>query len=142
MDISSIDAANAVLPQFITAWNTRFAVEPRDESGAHCPWNDTADALHHKLARRDERTLSKALTFRAEGTISCVRIRDAGIALRHHLDGTLTIHHKDRILPVTAFRTYPVPDAAKDGKTIDLRIDHIVAARRSAAPRALEVGRG
>ncbi len=149
MGISSIDAANAVLPRFVAAWNEKFAVEARDETDAHRPWADTPDALDDTMARRDERTLSKALTFRSDGTVYCVKTKGAGIALRgakvelrHRLDGTMTVHYKDRILPVTAVRTYPVPDPAEDEKTIDLRINRIVAAQRTAALTTLEVGRG
>ncbi len=149
MEVSSIDAANAVLPQFVAAWNEKFAVEPRQDADAHRPWDDTPDALDDRLARRDGRTLSKALTFRSDGTIYCVKTKDAGIALRgakvelrHRLDGTMTVHYKDRTLPVTPARTYPVPDPAEDEKTIDLRIDHIVAAQRTAALTMLEVGHG
>ena len=149
MGISSIDAANAVLPQFVAAWNEKFAVEPREDADAHRAWDDTPEGLDDRLARRDERTLSKALTFRFDGTVYCVKTRGAGIALRgakvelrHRLDGTMTVHYKDRILPVTAFQTYPVPDPAEDEKTIDLRVDHIVAAQRTAALATLEVGRG
>ncbi len=123
------------------------AGQPADVSSY--PWADTPDALDHTLARRDERTLSKALTFRVDGTIYCIKTKGAGIALRgvkvelrHHLDGTMTVHYKNRILPVTACRTYSVPEPAEDEKTIDLRIDHIVAARHTAAPAPLEVGRG
>ncbi len=149
MGISSIDAANAVLPQFMAAWNEKFAVEARDDVDAHRPWDDTPDALDDRLARRDERTLSKALTFRADGTVYCVKTKGAGIALRgakvelrHRLCGTMTVHYKDRILSVTAFRTYPMPEPAEDEKTIDLRLDRIVAAQRTATPTALDVGRG
>ena len=38
MGVSSIDAANAVLPQFAAAWNEKFAVDPRDDADAHRPW--------------------------------------------------------------------------------------------------------
>ena len=99
MRISSIDAANAVLPQFMAAWNAKFAVEPRDGADAHRAWNDTADAFEDTISRRDERTLSKALTFRADGMVYCVKTKGAGIALRgvkvelrHRLDGTMTVH--------------------------------------------------
>lgn len=135
-DVSSIDAANAFLPGFIAGWNTKFAVPPRDEADAHRPWTGTPDAPDDTLARREERTLSKALTFSAGGTVYCVKtkgpgtaLRSAKIELRHRLAGIMTVHYKDRILPVTVCRTYPVPDPAEDEKTIDLRIDVIVAAQ-------------
>jgi hypothetical protein len=40
----------------------------------------------------------------------------------------MTVHYKGRVLPVTAYRTYPVPDPAEDEKTIDARMDAIMAA--------------
>jgi len=120
LGVSSIEAANAVLPDVVSWWNRTFAVEPRDAADAHRPWTDTPDGLEDRLARREERTLSKALTFRANGTVYCVRtkgpgraLRGAKVELRHRLGGDMTVHYKDRILPVTACRTYPMPDPAE-----------------------------
>ncbi len=120
------------------------SAKPRDAADAHRPWTDTPDGLEDRLARREERTLSKALTFRANGTVYCVRTKGPGTALRgvkvelrHRLGGDMTGHYKDRILPVTACRTYPMPDPAEDEKTIDLRLDAIVSAQRCTAPAML-----
>jgi hypothetical protein len=52
------------------------------------------------------------------------------------------VHYEDRILPVTAYGTYPVPDPAEDEKTIDLRLDAIVAARSGALAPVVPHGRG
>ena len=100
LDISSIDAASAVLPQFIAAWNENFAVDPRGKADAHRPWDDTRDALDDRMARRDEQTLSKAPTSRADGTVHRVKTKGAGIALRgakvelrYRLDGIMTVHY-------------------------------------------------
>lgn len=38
----------------------------------------------------------------------------------------MTVHYKDRILQVTAYGTYPIPDPAEDEKTIDARIDRVI----------------
>lgn len=147
--VSSIDAANAFVPGFVDWWNKTLAVSPRDAADAHRPWTGTSDALEDTLARREERTLSKALTFRSNGTVYCVRTEGPGTALRgakvnlhHHLRGDMTVHYKERILPVTACRAYAVPDPAEDEKTLDLRLDTIVAAQRTPALATLEVGRG
>ena len=43
-------------------------MEPRDENPAHRPWMRTEDELDLALARREERILSKALTFSYGGT--------------------------------------------------------------------------
>lgn len=74
--IASIKMANAFLPGFVDWWNANLAVAPRDAADAHRPFADTPKALDDCLARREHRTLSKALTFRADGTIYCVRTKD------------------------------------------------------------------
>jgi len=101
--ISSMEAGNAFAASFITFWNKRFAVPPRDGRSAHRPWTDTAAALEDALARREERTLSKALTFSAGGVKYCVRTTGPGTALRgakvtlyHFVGGGMAVHYKDR----------------------------------------------
>jgi transposase len=148
-DISSMAAANRFLPAFIALWNARFAVPARDPASAHRPWTDTPEALDDVLARREERVLSKALTFGSGGTMYCVKtsgpgtaLRGAKVTLHHFVGGGMTVHYKDRVLPVTAYRTYPVPDTAEDEKTIDARIEAIVAAHREPLASSLHHGRG
>jgi transposase len=137
--ISSIAAAQAFVPSFMESWDRKFAVEPRDETPAHRPWTATADALDLLLARREERTLSKALTFSYGGAKYCVRTTGPGTAMRgakvlvhEHLDGRLHVTYKDRVLSLTAYASYPVPDPGADEKTLDARVDAIVAAQRTA----------
>ncbi len=83
--------------------------------------------------------LSKALTFSSAGTKYCVKTNGPGTALRgakvtlHHLvGGGMTVHYKDRVLPVTAYGSYPVPDPAEDEKTLDVRVDAVVLRRAVA----------
>jgi transposase len=141
-NISSIEAAHGFLPTFIASWNGRFAIPPRVEPSAHRPWMATPEALDDVLARRQDRVLSKALTFSSEGTKYCVKTSGPGTALRgatvtlyHFIGGGMTVHYKDRILQATAYGTYPVPDPAEDEKTIDARVDRLVA---KAARQATE----
>ncbi len=79
--ISSIEEAQAFTPAFIAAWNQKFAVPPRDSQDAHRPWTKGADALEEALARREERLLSKALTFSVGGALHCVKTSGPGIAM-------------------------------------------------------------
>jgi hypothetical protein len=142
-NIFSMDAGNAFSASFIAFRNERFAVPPRDEKPARRPWTGTAEALDDDLARREERTLSKALTFSAAGTKYCVRtngpgttLRGAKVTLYHFVGGGMAVHYKDRVLPVTAYGTYPVPDPTEDDKTIDVRMETIVASARADAGRS------
>jgi len=133
--ITTMAEAEAYLPEFMAAWNQKFAVDPRDASSAHRPWTGSAGDLDAMLARREERVLSKALTFRAAGSMYCVKTSGPGTALRrarvtllHYMDGSMRVHYKDRILACTAYKTLPVVPEAEDEKTIDARVDRLVAA--------------
>ena len=133
--ITTMAEAEAYLPEFMAAWNQKFAVDPRDASSAHRPWTGSAGDLDAMLARREERVLSKALTFRAAGSMYCVKTSGPGTALRrarvtllHYMDGSMRVHYKDRILACTAYKTLPVVPEAEDETTIDARVDRLVAA--------------
>ena len=132
-NISTMEAGNAFLPTFMAFWNERFAVKPRDATSAHRPWTAGPAELDDTLARREERTLTKALTFSSAGTKYCVKtsgpgtaMRGAKVTLHHFVAGGMTVHYKDRILEVTAYGTYPLADPAEDEKTIDARVDLLV----------------
>jgi transposase len=142
-NICSMEEGQAFLAEFMRIWNDRFAVEPRDPSAAHRPWRRTAEELALVLASREERTLSKALTFSYGGTKYCVNVPGPGTAMRggkvvvHHLiDGRLHVTYKDRVLRLTAYGSYPVPDPAADEKTLDARVEAIVAAHQTMAEAA------
>ena len=139
-NICSIAEAEAFFPAFIKAHNAKFAVPAKDKADAHRPWTGTEKALDDMLARRQMRTLSKALTFRYDGTMYCVKTDGAGVALRgakvtlyHFASGAMEVHYRggggDRILPCTAFKTYPVPPPTVDEKTLDARVDACIAKR-------------
>jgi hypothetical protein len=145
-NISTMESGNGFLRTFIAFRNERFAVKPRDETSAHRPWTATPEELDDTLGRREERVLTKALTFSSADTKYCVKTSGPGTALRggvvtlhHFVGGGMTVHYKDRILAVTAYGTYPVPDPAEDEKTIDARVDRIVEqeARLTAARKIL-----
>jgi transposase len=148
-NICSMEAANGFSPTFIETHNKRFAVPPRNPSSAHRPWTGTEEALDDLLARREERVLSKALTFSSAGTKYCVKtdgpgtaLRGAKVTLHHFIGGGMTVHYKGRVLPVTAYQHYPVPDAAEDEKTLDVRLNAIIAARVEPSQRSVPSGRG
>lgn len=144
--ISDMAAAQAFLPGFMARYNARFAVAPRDAEEAHRPWEEGIEALDAALARHDDRRLSKALTFSAGGAVHCVKTRDAGVALRgarvtvrHYLDGRMDVVFKDRVLPYTTVRQLPRAAAVEDDKTLDARVDALVARERQEPPNR---GRG
>ena len=146
-DTGSIEDANAFLPSYRDTWNEKFAVPQRGATSACRPWTKTAGELNDDLARREERTLTKALTFSTGGTKFCVKTSGPGTALRgakvmlyHYADGRMDVHYKDRILAWTAYDTYPVLSPTEDEKTLDPRIDAIVAAQQAVAQAAGAIG--
>jgi transposase len=135
--ISDIAAAQVFLPGFMARHNARFAVAPRDPDDAHRSWRGGIDALDAALARHADRTLSKALTFSAGGAVHCIKTAGPGIALRgarvtvrHYLDGRMDVVFKDRILPYTTVRQLSRAIAIEDDKTLDARVDAILARQR------------
>lgn len=133
----------AFTPAFIAAWNEKFALPPRDSQDAHRPWTKGADALEEALARREERVLSKALTFSVGGAVHCVKTSGPGIAMRGARitllrlpDGSMRLRCKDRDLQYTQVKSSPRPSPAEDEKTIDARLDAIPAAPRDDGPTA------
>ncbi len=139
--ISAIEAAQAFAPAFIAMFNAKFAAPPQDGEDAHRPWTQGAEALDAALARREERTLSKALTFSVGGALYCVTTNGPGIAMRgakitllHFADGSMSLRYKDRALQYTRVKSLPRPGPAEDEKTIDARVDAIALAQQNTVP--------
>ena len=141
--IATMTEAQAYVLTFIAAWNQKFAVEPRDPSSAHRPWTGTAEELDLALASREERVLSRRLTFRWEDGLYCVKIKGPGTSMRggkievlNYLDGRVRVLYKDRVLDCTRFKSLPRPPRAEDEKTIDARMDLLAAAAAGAVDTA------
>ena len=139
--ISDMAAAQPFLAGFMARHNAQFAVAPRDQNDAHKPWRHDVAALDAALARHETRVLSKALTFSAGGARHCIKTRSAGIAfrgarvtVRHFLDGRMDVVFKERSLAFTTFATLPGATAIEDDKTIDARLDQIIARGKHRAP--------
>jgi len=138
--VCGLAGAQAFATGFMQTWNAKFAKPALNEADAHRPWTKGAEALEEALARREERTLSKALTFSAGGKVYCVKTTGPGTALRgarvtllHFQDGGMRIDYKNRNLSYTHFKTNPGPDPAEDEKTLDARMAEIVAANAARA---------
>ena len=147
-NINSIAEAQVFLPGFMTRYNEKFAVPPADATPAHRPWTKAADDLDLTLASREERVLSKSLTFSYGGTKYCVKTQGPGTSMRggrvmvhRFADGRLRFSYKERVLTCTAYGTYAMPDPAEDEKTLDVRVEAIIAAQRTS-PGAVALADG
>ncbi len=141
--ISDIVAGQAFLVGFIARFNAQFAVSPRDMADAHRPWTQDAATLDATMAEQQQRRLSKALTFMTEGALYCVNtgptvgiaLRGSKVTVRHYLDGRMDVLFKNRLLAVTRVRGLPPVSALADDKTLDARVDAIVARTRGLSQR-------
>lgn len=139
--ISSMAAAEEFFPKFIAKYNAKFAVEPKVTEDAHRPLDLDAAALEEVLARREERVLTKALTFSCGGVKYAVETKGPGYALRgakitllHFADGSMRARWKERDVAFTAYGARGVPVGVADEKTIDSRLDALIASLPKATP--------
>jgi hypothetical protein len=69
-------------------------------------------------------------------------LRGVKVTLHHFVGGGMAVHYKDRVLPVTAYGTYPVTDPVEDEKTLDARLDAIIVSQRDRVAPPVPLGRG
>lgn len=108
--ISSLGEANAYLAEFITAYNWRFAVEPRSAEDAHRRLAPTED-LDRILTLCERRTLSKNLTlsydnriYQVETKRAAYTMRGAHVEVRETSAGEITIEYKGKPLTFGVYR--------------------------------------
>ncbi len=80
--ISGLAEGNAYLPEFITDFNRRFAVEPRSSVNAHRPLM-TQEDLARILTWQETRTLSKNLTLQFQKIVYQIQTDRPAYALRN-----------------------------------------------------------
>jgi transposase len=123
--ISTIEGANAFVPEYLQDYNRRFAVAPRAAMNAHRPLDPSFD-LDRVLCLVQTRSLSQHLTFSYQRTLYQIRterpaytLRHARVEVREHADGSLRVEHKGQVLAheVVAGQSLPsrpMPTKARD----------------------------
>lgn len=111
--ISCIEAANAFLPEFCTAFNRRFAVTPRSNHDAHRPLLKTEN-LNFIFTRQKTTHLSKNLSVQYQKVIYQIHsdrpayaLRNAPITICENVKGEITILYKNQPLSYTPFKKLP-----------------------------------
>jgi hypothetical protein len=101
--ISTLEEANAFLPDFLVGINRRFGKTAASQEDAHRPLRGQ-DNLKRMFARRVTRKLSKDLTFQHRGTLYLVqttspnRLRHATVEVRWTKDDPITVEYKGVVL--------------------------------------------
>ena len=136
--INSQEAANAWLPQFIRAFNRRFAVKPAAPEDAHVPYTGDRVALRRILSAQTSRRLSPNLSCQFDGLLYQVQVSGEGLALRG-ADVTIVTHPghpteivwQGRVLPYTTSKKAVKQSAAVDGKQVNSRVEQALGKRRT-----------
>ena len=107
--VSTIEAANAILPAFVADYNARFAKEPRLAEDLHRP-PAAHDDLDEALTWREERTVTGSLTLHYNKVLFLLEPTDVArglarkrVTVHEFPDGRLAIRHKGRDLPYRTF---------------------------------------
>jgi len=107
--VSTIAAANELLPGFMTDYNARFAKTPRHDKDLHRPLCE-GDDLGETLAWREQRTVSNCLTlqydkvlFLLEPTAISRGLRRKRVTVVDYPDGRLAIQYNGVELPYSTF---------------------------------------
>ena len=142
--ISSIEAANALMPAFIEAHNRKFAKIPRDPHDAHRPVRPEED-LDVILACRYLRKVSQSLTLRYETRLYVLRdtaenrrIIGKYVEVFHYPDGRIEIRVAGQALPYSLYSTSgrPDPGVLKQGAVVEnKRLSHALATLRDMQSR-------
>lgn len=134
-EISSIDEANRFVPEFIKMWESKFSVLPADPENAHRPFAGTLEMLDEKLAKHEERVLSKNLTFRYEGALYGIKTPGLGLGLRgthvtlqHFLDGNMIVRYKGQVLKYVLLEKAKTSCLIENEKTLNKTVDDLLKA--------------
>ena len=126
--ISSREAGNTYLPEFIADFNQRFAVQPLSQHDAHRPLT-TQDDLAHILTWQEHRTLSKNLTIQFEKVVYQIQterptyaMRNAAITVCKDASGNISLLYKHKPLPYTTFRKQAKQAEVIETKDLDAAV--------------------
>jgi transposase len=134
--ISTLETANTFLPDFIRAYNPRFAVLPHNPIDAHRPVQHGPRELDLILSLQETRKLSKNLTlqyqnreYQLTGQGQGYRLRGALITVSETFDGSVTLLHQGQILPYRRLSQGAPPIPLDDEKSVQATVDQAKTAQ-------------
>lgn len=132
MEISSIEEANAFLPEFIADYNERFAKQPKNGANAHRELAFDKAALAHILCRQTYRTLTKNLECSYDNVIYQIqaqerkrRLFNKRVKICETVTGDVDIFLGEEQLDYVIFNESKQRLEADD-KTINLIVDGLI----------------
>ncbi len=136
--ISSWEAGNAYLPEFMDDFNQRFAAQPRSTHDAHRPLT-AQDNLAQILTWQETRKLTKNLTIQFHKVVYQIQTQRPTYAMRHaavtvclDAQGNITILYKGKPLNYTIFHKQAKQAEVVQAKQIDLALQNQRKAHKPA----------
>jgi transposase len=136
--ISTPEEANQWLPEFMQAYNERFATQPRSSHDFHTPLSPS-DQLDWVLCRKVTRTLSKNLTFQYTKTIYQLRVKRPAYAMRNakvtvleNARGEVTVLYKNHSIPFEVYYQQEKQAEVVPAKSIDYELRKSSTAHKPA----------
>ena len=135
--ISTIEAANAWLPQYLAQHNARFKRLPADATNAHRAYAGDTQELARICAHHYQRRLSKTLTCQFMGKLLVVitrpeqpryALRGQPVKVIEHLSGELELLWGTEALPFKTFERHQHLSATRvaDDKLLNGRVDAVL----------------
>lgn len=122
--VSGREEANEYLPEFIRAFNEKFAVDPRSTEDAHRPLQ-AGEKLERILVVKESRVLSKNLQISYKRVVYQIVSKRPGYRLRHQrvwvyekVGGEVEIEYKGKKLEYRIHRTQPRQAEVADSKQV------------------------
>lgn len=128
--ISSIEAANDFVPEYLADFNRRFAVQPRSNHDAHRPQLFQEDDLNLIFSHQETRILSKNLTLQYNKVIYQISTKRPSYALRNakvtvceNPQGEIAILYKGHSLQYSIFHKQSHQAQVVFAKDIDAHLN-------------------
>lgn len=141
--ISDWQTANEFLDTFMADFNRRFSVAPRYTTNAHRKVGHSTEELALLFTRHSERTLTKNLELQYQNRIYQVQVTGQGYGLRQAkvtvceaFDGTITLLRGGKSLAYTVYAKGEQPAPCADEKTLNQRVDRVLANQATRKPSA------
>ena len=129
-DLSTIEDANAFLPDYCQDFNRRFAVQARSNHDAHRPLLFSDTELDLIFTLQQPRTLSKNLTLQYKHVIYQIQtarptyaLRQAQVTVCENAQGEIAILYKGKSLAYSVFRKQQRQSQVLSSKEIDLHLE-------------------
>lgn len=128
--ISSREAGNDYLPEFIQKHNARYAHAPLDAQDAHRKLSISNEELKAILSFQEQRVLTKQLEFGYDNKIYQIKRQGTGYSFRHarvtvceHIDGAMTVLKDRQALTYTVISKDRHKVVVADRKEVNALLD-------------------